>query len=85
VTNSGFLISIFINDSDNDGNVVIAINPDALVGMKRFIEETSKIAPTIRKTKKLKGVDEVFVPGERGDKIREEIVKSGEIDIEDNL
>lgn len=75
----------FNNKSKNDGNVVIAINPEALIGTKRFIEETTKMSHAIKRAKKLKGVKEVFVPGERGDNIKAEILKTGEIEIEDNL
>ena len=75
----------FLNESDHDGNVVIAINPDALIGTERFIEETTKIANAIRESKRLAGVDEVMVPGERGDRIRQQILDSNEIEIEENL
>ncbi len=75
----------FLNKSDNDGNVAIAIDPQAMIGMQRFKEETTKIATAIRQAKKLEGVDEVMVPGERGDRIRSKILEAGEIEIEDNL
>ncbi len=75
----------FNNDSDNDGNVVIAIDPDFLVGMKQFVDQVEKIKTAIKSSKKIAGVDEVLVPGERGDKIREEIIQSEEIEVEDNL
>ena len=73
------------NESGNDGNVVIAINPEALIGAKRFIEETTKMCNAIRQAKKLKGVDEVLVPGERGDKIMSNILRTNEVEVEDNL
>ncbi len=75
----------FNNNSDNDGNVVIAINPSFLVGMDRFIDQVEKIKRTMKTSKKLDGVEEVLLPGERGDKIREEILQTEEIEIEDNL
>jgi LDH2 family malate/lactate/ureidoglycolate dehydrogenase len=75
----------FLNESDNDGNVVIAINPEAMIGMQKFIEETTKITRAIKQAKKLEGGEEVMVPGERGDKIRSKILDSDEIEIEDNL
>jgi len=75
----------FLNESDNDGNVVIAINPEAMIGMQKFIEETTRITRAIKQAKKLEGVEEVMVPGERGDKIRSKILDSDEIEIEDNL
>jgi len=39
----------------------------------------------IKQAKKLEGVEEVMVPGERGDKIRSKIIDSGKIEIEDNI
>jgi LDH2 family malate/lactate/ureidoglycolate dehydrogenase len=75
----------FLNESENDGNVVIAINPEAMIGMGRFIEETSKMAKAIKQAKKLAGVEEVMVPGERGDKKRRKILENGEIEVEGNL
>ncbi len=75
----------FLNKSDNDGNVVIAINPDAMIGMQRFIEETTKMTEAIKQAKRLEGVEEVLIPGERGDKIRSQRLDCDEIDVEDNL
>lgn len=75
----------FLNGSDHDGNVVIAIDPDAMIGMSRFTEETTKMTAAMKRAKKLDGVEEVLVPGERGDKIRARILASGEIEVEDNL
>ena len=75
----------FLNESDNDGNVVIAINPEAMIGMQKFIEETTKMTKAMKLAKKLEGEENVMVPGERGDKIRSKILDSDEIEIEDNL
>ncbi len=75
----------FLNESDHDGNVVIAINPEEMIGMKKFVEETTKMTRAIKQAKKLEGVEEVMVPGERGDKIRSKIIESNEIEVEDNL
>jgi LDH2 family malate/lactate/ureidoglycolate dehydrogenase len=75
----------FLNESDRDGNVVIAIDPEAMIGMQRFVAETTKMTKAIKQAKRLKGVEEVLVPGERGDKIRSRVLESGEIEIEDNL
>jgi LDH2 family malate/lactate/ureidoglycolate dehydrogenase len=75
----------FLNESDHDGNVVIAINPEAMIGTEKFIEETTKMTVAIRQAKKLEVVEEVLVPGERGDRIRSRVLDSGEIEIEENL
>jgi len=55
----------FNKESKNDGNVVIAINPEALIGTKTFIKETTKMTQAIKQAKKIEGVDEVLVPGDR--------------------
>jgi LDH2 family malate/lactate/ureidoglycolate dehydrogenase len=75
----------FLNASDNDGSVVIAIDPEAMIGMQRFTEETTKMTTAIRKAKKLEGVEEVLVPGERGDRIRSRVLDRNEIEVEENL
>ncbi len=75
----------FHNESDNDGNIVIAINPSALAGNAYFISEVEKIKSAIKNAKRLPDVDEIFVPGERGDRIRANIIETGEIEVEDNL
>ena len=69
----------------NDGNIVIAINPEGLVGNNFFLNQVMEIKNAMKNAKKLPGVDEIMVPGERGDRIKEEILKSGEIEVEDNL
>jgi LDH2 family malate/lactate/ureidoglycolate dehydrogenase len=75
----------FNNDSVNNGNIIIAINPDGLAGTEYLINEVAKMKDAIKKSKRLPGVDEVMVPGERGDRIRSETLASGEIEVEDNL
>lgn len=75
----------FHNSSDNDGNIIIAINPESLAGNDYFISEVTKIKQAIKNAKKLEGVDEVFVPGERGDRTRAAILETGETEVEDNL
>ncbi len=75
----------FLHESENDGNVVIAIDPEAMIGAQKFIEETTKMTKAIKQAKKLEGVEEILVPGERGDRIRSRVLESNEIEVEDNL
>ena len=75
----------FLNKSDNDGNVTIAIDPEAMIGKQRFGEETTKMTRAMKQAKTLDGVEEVLVPGERGDRIRTKVLDSNEMEIEDNL
>ena len=39
----------------------------------------------IKSTKKLDGINEIFVPGERGNRRTLDAISSGQIEIEDNL
>jgi len=75
----------FLNESKNDGNVVIAINPEAMIGTERLLQEIAKMTKAIKQAKRLEGVEEIMVPGERGDRIRSRILDSNEIEVEDNL
>jgi len=74
-----------LGNAQNDGNIIIAIDPEGLAGNDFFIKEVEKMKKAIKSAKKLPGVDEIMIPGERGDRIREKILESGEIEVEDNL
>lgn len=84
---AGALVSAesFNSDSDNAGNLVLAIDPNLLREKDDFKNEVSSIIQRIKNSKKMNGVDEIMVPGEKGDRLVENVLKSGEIEIEDNL
>jgi L-2-hydroxycarboxylate dehydrogenase (NAD+) len=67
------------------GNLVMAIDPGLLTTKKEFKENTEKIKKQIKKAKKLKGVKEVYLSGERGDKLTKKNLKASTLDIEQNL
>ncbi|HSX18570.1 MAG TPA: Ldh family oxidoreductase [Candidatus Saccharimonadales bacterium] len=75
----------FNSDSNNAGNMIMAINPEILTSKKAFTKEVSSIIKRIKSAKKVKGVSEILIPGERGNKFNEKVTNSGEIEIEDNL
>lgn len=75
----------FNNDSDNAGNLVIAIDPNIFLTTDELKNRVSEIVSKVKSAKKLEGVDEILIPGERGNKIYKLNMQSGEIDIEDNL
>lgn len=49
------------------------------------MKEPTKIVKRIKSAKKLDGVSEIMLPGERGNKLTKERLKSGTIEVEDNL
>lgn len=69
----------------NWGNLVFVIDPEMLGDRKEFAKNISALATRVKATKKLPGVKEILLPGERGDKLTKSRLASGTIDIEDNL
>src|SRR3989344_1424295 len=75
----------FHTGSDNAGNLVMAIDPEILTSKEEFIKGVSEIIKRIKSARKLDGVSEIFIPGERGNALNTKVIASGEIEIEDNL
>jgi L-2-hydroxycarboxylate dehydrogenase (NAD+) len=69
----------------NWGHLVLAIDPDLFGDREAFIHNVSILIERVKATKKLPGVEEIFVPGERGNRQAAEIQASGTIELEDNL
>ncbi len=75
-----------IGDSKgNWGHLIFAIDPDLLTGRDQLRRNSSEIVRKVKSTKKLPGVDEIFVPGERESKLTRERYDTGLIEVEDNL
>lgn len=75
----------FDNESENSGNLVMAIDPQVLTSKKDFVKEVSSVIQRIKSARKAEGVSEILIPGERGNKFFQEVVAAGEIEVEDNL
>ena len=78
----------FSGQSDSKGNwghMMFAIDPDLLGDREEFLANVEKMIVKVKSTKRLPGVDEILVPGERGSRTVRESLENGEIDIEDNL
>jgi LDH2 family malate/lactate/ureidoglycolate dehydrogenase len=73
------------NSKKNWGHLILAIDPNLLGEGSEFIENVSRMIEKIKATKKLPGVEEIFVPGERGAQLFRQCEVSGEIDIKENL
>jgi len=75
----------FGDTASNWGNLVMVIDPGLLTDVDLFKKQVSQMAQKVKSTRKLPGVEEIFVPGERGNKATSATVMSGEIEVEDNL
>lgn len=69
----------------NWGNLVIAINPKLMVDLGKFKLDVSTLVKRVKNAKRLQGVDEIYTPGERGDRLRQAALDTGEVDIDDRL
>jgi L-2-hydroxycarboxylate dehydrogenase (NAD+) len=68
------------------GNLVFAVDPELLANdLETFIEGVSDLITRLKDRKKLPEVDEILVPGERGDKFYQQVIATGEIELDDNL
>jgi LDH2 family malate/lactate/ureidoglycolate dehydrogenase len=75
-----------IGDSKgNWGHLIFAIDPELLADRKKFASNVSEIIRKVKSTKKLTGVAEIFVPGEREIRLVRQRRESGLIEVEDNL
>jgi LDH2 family malate/lactate/ureidoglycolate dehydrogenase len=71
--------------ANNWGNLVYVIDPNLLVDTKIFKSQVSQMIEKVKSTKKLPGVEEIFVPGEKGNQLTKKHLDADEIEIEDNL
>jgi LDH2 family malate/lactate/ureidoglycolate dehydrogenase len=73
-------------DTENNwGNLIYVIDPELLTDPEEFKKNISIMMGKVKATKKLPGVDEIFVPGERGDRLAQARLDAGELEIEDTL
>lgn len=92
----GFMVTAFtgplvgaafagIGERGDWGNLVMAIDPELLVDRNEFKKNVTLLAEKVKETKRLSGVKEILLPSERGNKLTKQRIKSGMIDIEENL
>jgi len=75
----------FDSNSSNAGNLVIAIDPNIFLTQDDFKKGVSEIVSKVKTSRRIDGVKEIFVPGEKGNNIRKLVIDNGEMEIEDNL
>jgi LDH2 family malate/lactate/ureidoglycolate dehydrogenase len=75
-----------ILDEDADwGNLVMAIDPELLMNINEYKKNMTKLIKRYKKDRRLKGVKELFYPGERGNRMSERCLKQGVVEIEEEL
>jgi len=81
----GARFSGLANTGEGRGDLVLVIDPELLTSLETFRNQVSQLVDKVKSSKKLPGVDEILVPGERGDQVANERIRSGQLEIEDNL
>lgn len=69
----------------SDGLFFITINPDALVGQKKFEENVEKLLQEIKQSRHHAEITEILIPGERSEKNLKQEHDKEAIDIIDNV
>jgi len=68
------------------GNLIFAIDPELLADdVESFQASVSDLIERLKSQKTLPNVDEILVPGERGDQFYEQVMTAGEIEMDDNV
>lgn len=67
------------------GYLFLVINPEIFVDIETFKEEISELIKEIKSSKKSKGVEEILVPGEKAEKIKQESLKRSWLEVEDKV
>lgn len=75
----------FNSDSSNAGNLVIAIDPNIFIISEEFKKNVSGVVAKVKSARKINGVNEILIPGERGNRLTKDRLELGEIEVEDNL
>ena len=71
------------------GNFVLAIDPKIIWGdddgLRAFKDRVATVCGRVKNAERLDGVEEIFLPGERGDRIATKRSSSDQIEVESNL
>jgi LDH2 family malate/lactate/ureidoglycolate dehydrogenase len=65
------------NNSKNWGSLIIAINPEIFDDINEFRNRVHDICYRVKNAKKLDNVNEIFLPGENGDRLEKQNLENG--------
>jgi LDH2 family malate/lactate/ureidoglycolate dehydrogenase len=69
--------------SRNWGSVVVVIDPSVLGSREEFLERVDQMCARVKASKVLEGHGEIYLPGERGDRLEEANLCRGFVDLSD--
>ena len=71
--------------SKNWGSLIICIDPSILGPKEDFLDKCQEMCDRVKNAKLLDGEEEIFLPGERGDRIEQRRIAEGCIDISSDV
>jgi LDH2 family malate/lactate/ureidoglycolate dehydrogenase len=75
-----------VGDTDHNwGNLILAIDPELLVGREEFQRQMTALRQAVKSCSRLPGVQEIFLPGEQGDQRAAAALQNGYLEIDDRL
>lgn len=74
-----------VKETDGLGSIMIAIDPAAFGSLADFKNATSQLAQELEAVKPAEGFNGVQVPGFNGERHKRQVIKTGEIDVDDAL
>jgi L-2-hydroxycarboxylate dehydrogenase (NAD+) len=72
-------------DANWGGHFILALDPEMFSGLQKTKEGVSEMKRRIKATRKLEGVSEILLPGEKGDRKTQEAISADETEVEENL
>ncbi len=73
------------DSKENWGHLLFAIDPGILGDRDEFVRNVVLLCRKVKGSRKLPGVEEIFLPGERGSLLARQRLARDEIEVEDNL
>jgi len=67
------------------GAMILILNPKFSTSLNKFKQENKKLVSRIKQSKKLKGIEEILIPGERALRTRKNNLKNKYVDVKDEL
>jgi LDH2 family malate/lactate/ureidoglycolate dehydrogenase len=67
------------------GYLFIVIDPSVFGELSVFKQNVSDLIKKIKSSRKAKGVKEIFIPGERSQRTKEENLKKGYLEVDDKI
>ena len=67
------------------GGMILVMNPAITNNLKDFEKANSKIIKEIKESKKLSGIEKIYIPGEKAAEKRQESIKNGYLEVDDVL